>query len=788
MTRADFLRPGADVLTADDLDVEGKKVVLYNPATQQMEAGGQALVSGARVLNLPTNTGAAAENVAAIQAAFETADRVILKAAGGQGGVISGNQLLLLDDFKTLEVAEGSELKLSNGTNTPLLRNRNWNAAKRAATGPVTWAALATPVVGEATADTAYGYLMTFPLTAHGFAIGDAVEFEGATDFGWNGTRLVYSVPNANTITVVLERPPVNANPTGTLTVKRGNKYITLTGGGRINANGHNQSVGGDTNTFAIPFKGVYRPTVRGLCLTRGKKYVINFANCSRVTVDDIELDTDSDGIHFQGSIWGAVINNIHGKSGDDFVAFTGGDYSYYTEGVGDFDGIEISNIYPQTCIYAVKFTGNDQHRYGSVTVRNLRGVARHGALYGQNDTDQDKVRIDNLLIDTVDVQSTNPASWANILFRSIEVKKLTIRNVYARSPNQIQVSIDNPTAADVVDIVGIYAKNGGQTLPVVYTGTTATVGTLRLSQCDVTLGSTGTPLFVRQAGPLTQVILSKNTLVGAGANSRTYQQDSTATGLTLFEDDDNIVDNVHSVFDQINNLSNGSQKIAFHSRAGRRTNIVGQGFNIRGAHDTDFTLGFPLWETVTNNVVFLNSTATGSHSVQGEVAGQQGRKVVGRNAGPTAIYVRGWTLGADVTQMTSRGGDYCYNVNTIAAPGAGLVSCDGSAWRRVARSVQTPVSVGNATAANLANGQIIATTLSENTTVSAPTNLPAQGERVTFQFTQDATGGRTVAWNAAYVFPAAWSNTGNTAGKKCVAEFVSDGSALVLLSQSSWY
>lgn len=41
------MRPGADVLTADDLDVAGKQVVLYNPITQQMEAGGQPLVSGA---------------------------------------------------------------------------------------------------------------------------------------------------------------------------------------------------------------------------------------------------------------------------------------------------------------------------------------------------------------------------------------------------------------------------------------------------------------------------------------------------------------------------------------------------------------------------------------------------------------------------------------------------------------------------------------------------------------------------------------------------------------------
>lgn len=45
-----------------------------------------------------------------------------------------------------------------------------------------------------------------------------------------------------------------------------------------------------------------------------------------------------------------------------------------------------------------------------------------------------------------------------------------------------------------------------------------------------------------------------------------------------------------------------------------------------------------------------------------------------------------------------------------------------------------------------------------------------------------------TVAWNAAYIFPTAFSNTGNTANKKTTVVFISDGTALVAVGANSWY
>lgn len=69
--------------------------------------------------------------------------------------------------------------------------------------------------------------------------------------------------------------------------------------------------------------------------------------------------------------------------------------------------------------------------------------------------------------------------------------------------------------------------------------------------------------------------------------------------------------------------------------------------------------------------------------------------------------------------------------------------------------------------------GNIFTVTLGGNRTMGAPTN-PHTGESITYQITQDGTGGRTLAWNA--VFKQAWSDTGNTLGKSSSISFWYNG------------
>jgi hypothetical protein len=80
--------------------------------------------------------------------------------------------------------------------------------------------------------------------------------------------------------------------------------------------------------------------------------------------------------------------------------------------------------------------------------------------------------------------------------------------------------------------------------------------------------------------------------------------------------------------------------------------------------------------------------------------------------------------------------------------------------------------------------------TLTGAMTVANPVSasFPPQGAQVSLTFTEDGTGGRNVSWGANYIFPTAWSNAGNTAGKKSTVTFTSDGvSQLTANGANSW-
>lgn len=70
------------------------------------------------------------------------------------------------------------------------------------------------------------------------------------------------------------------------------------------------------------------------------------------------------------------------------------------------------------------------------------------------------------------------------------------------------------------------------------------------------------------------------------------------------------------------------------------------------------------------------------------------------------------------------------------------------------------------------ADTTFIVATLTGNTIVPALVGMQA-GDRVTFLFTADATGARTITWNAQMAFTANGANTANQKGATC---FVYDG------------
>ena len=75
--------------------------------------------------------------------------------------------------------------------------------------------------------------------------------------------------------------------------------------------------------------------------------------------------------------------------------------------------------------------------------------------------------------------------------------------------------------------------------------------------------------------------------------------------------------------------------------------------------------------------------------------------------------------------------------------------------------------------------------TLGGNRTMGAPTHS-SEGQRITFVITQDGTGGRTLAWNAAFTH--AWSDTGNTLGLQSTISFRYQGASWLQEGAQSAY
>lgn len=136
-------------------------------------------------------------------------------------------------------------------------------------------------------------------------------------------------------------------------------------------------------------------------------------------------------------------------------------------------------------------------------------------------------------------------------------------------------------------------------------------------------------------------------------------------------------------------------------------------------------------------------------------------------------------SLAQKATQVTS----FAPTDEVLALRPAG--TSRGEIIRGVATSGTTPV-VGAPTTtyvADLAAGNYFQLTAGGNITMSAPTGA-ALGQRVIFEIIQDATGGRTVTWNAA--FKVTWSNTGNTTEKRSVVQFVVSNATGPVLTQAA--
>lgn len=134
--------------------------------------------------------------------------------------------------------------------------------------------------------------------------------------------------------------------------------------------------------------------------------------------------------------------------------------------------------------------------------------------------------------------------------------------------------------------------------------------------------------------------------------------------------------------------------------------------------------------------------------------------------------------------------GDEYKRLDATATTCAHWVKQQGSAtntgWAPVTPETQSP-AFSATLAQNLQSGnRIVVGALTGNITMSSPTNVPPQGVEISYDFTQDATGGRTLTWSALH--KGAWPTASGTANQKQTVRGVSDGTNIVFSGASGWY
>jgi hypothetical protein len=124
---------------------------------------------------------------------------------------------------------------------------------------------------------------------------------------------------------------------------------------------GLNQSAPDTFLKHAIYLRRVKRLTITNLDVRNVTKYGLCLANCYDVTINGVVLDTNSDGMHFQGSGANLTVENVSGKTGDDFVVLGHSDLFQYLDpatAIGDFENVTIRNLKPRMALSPFKYYG----------------------------------------------------------------------------------------------------------------------------------------------------------------------------------------------------------------------------------------------------------------------------------------------------------------------------------------------------------------------------------------------------------------------------------------------
>lgn len=419
-----------------------------------------------------------------------------------------------------------------------------------------------------------------------------------------------------------------------------GNTNITIIGG-TWDYNSPNVPDPNDPhNRHAIVLQNVIRLTLSKVKVVNALKYAWIIANTSYVTVDGLDFNTLSDGLHFMGPLNYADIRNLKGVTGDNLLAFTIGDYSAYELSRGNMTNIHVSGIYCDNTFEPVRLVGNTGYYFDNIVIENIFGSVSTGRVVRViQDTDLLYTDVRNLTIKNVDCT----AIGEQINIDCMAGKNITIENVSGGNPAYNVVKVD--TNANLSNLI---LKN-------------------IVSPDNATLDVIVTHGFVQN--------LFVHDIIG----------NFSGTSATLFR-----LDNVGNI--NIANLSqvNGSNSII----AGTVATINVSNFNVSGLQSVISKTGGNLTTLNINNgyASYTSRFAVNSSATTGELRiTTRGLSFPNDTAsrfsvsGLGTVSLNGYDFRSkDLSLLTPRNGDMIFNTLSTFGTGIGLYLYDTTAWRKL--------------------------------------------------------------------------------------------------------
>lgn len=351
------------------------------------------------------------------------------------------------------------------------------------------------------------------------FAAGGDIRFEKPgtyiTDRTWvlrSGTRLwigpgvTIKLANGSNVPVFKNYSYANSSAV--------DAYIEIWGSGTIDYNGANQTVVG-LGSMASILKGITSLKIGGgIKVIGANKYAWLVCNVTYLTAVGLNFDTNSDGLHCQPPIRHAYIRNLKGKTGDDMLAFTIGDYANYNiSEPGDFSNVDVAGLFCESALCAVKITGDGTGNFVRFKVSGIYGDTVHSVFRVWGDTNLTKTVVKNLTIEDVHAVPGLAYNTIEVDDRgfgtsgySIEIDELRVKNVYTANNTQQTVAFSGTFGSVIHSLVLENLPRNALTIFGVNNASTVAVDNLTIKNGNIIFPDNANSAVVINRGTITNM------------------------------------------------------------------------------------------------------------------------------------------------------------------------------------------------------------------------------------------------------------------------------------------